>query len=122
MADGSHEVLSVPLTATDPDFIGTITEAMNAESYKTVVPAYYDTALKVKGARDEESVAMLDLIVNSRVFDFGYVYDGWAGCSFFLTNIINDPTLKLASYWESNEKAVTGHYNDVIDFFENYDN
>lgn len=122
IADGSHEVLSVPVTASDIEFIGTVTEAMNAESYKTVVPAYYDVALKVKGARDQKSVAMLDLIVDSRIFDFGYVYDGWNGCSFFFTNLINDPTKNLASFWEANRNNVTTHYESVVDYFENFKN
>ena len=121
IADGAHEVLSVPVTASDLDFIGTITEAMNAESYKTVVPAYYDVAMKVKGTRDPESVAMLDLIVDSRVFDFGYVYDGWEGCSFFFTSLVNDANQNLASFWEANRKKVTNHYEKVAEFFENFE-
>ncbi len=120
LVDGSHEVLSVPVTASDTDFIGVITEAMNSESYKTVVPAYYDVALKVKGARDEKSVEMLDIIVNSRIFDFGYVYDGWEGCSFFLTELFNNPTTNIESFWAENENKVTTHYNSVIAYFENY--
>ena len=122
IADGAHEVLSVPTTASDLEFIGTITEAMNAESYKTVVPAYYDVAMKVKGTRDQESVAMLDLIVDSRVFDFGYVYDGWEGSSFFFTNLVNDSTQNLASFWESKRNAVTKHYDSVLQYFEDFDN
>lgn len=39
----------------------------------------YETALKTKYTRDDESIAMIDMIVNSRVFDLGYVYDAWNG-------------------------------------------
>ncbi len=121
MADGANVVMSVPLTATELERIGTITEALCAESYKTVVPAYYDKALKVKGARDADSVEMLDLLVNSRVFDFGYVYDGWQGCSFFMQWMFADGNANFESYWQKREQSVMKHYGDVIEYFETYD-
>ena len=76
IVDGYHAALAIPKTISDPEFVGIITEALNAESNKIVFPAYYEVALKVKYAHDDESVQMLDKIVNSRVFDFGYVYGG----------------------------------------------
>ena len=66
MVDGSHDILAVPITATNLERTGIITEALSAESYKRVIPAYYETALKTKYARDDESVQMLDMIANSR--------------------------------------------------------
>ena len=71
----------------DPEFVGVIAEALNAESWKRVVPAYYDISLKYKGARDEQSVAMLDLIVEGRIFDFGYVYGGTSP-AFWIQNLL----------------------------------
>jgi len=61
----------VPVTCADTDFTGYMLEVMNHESYKTVIPAYYDIALKGKYSRDEESAEMLDLIFTSRVIDIG---------------------------------------------------
>ncbi len=121
MADGYHEVMAVPLTAQNLERVGTITEALCAESYKTLIPAYYDKALKVKGARDADSVEMIDMLVNSRVFDFGYLYDGWKGCSFFMQNLFGSGDSNFESYWQKQEKTVTKHYNEVIEYFENYD-
>ena len=48
-------------------------EALNAESYKNVVNVYYDTALKNKYSRDEESRKMIDLINSKCFFDFTFV-------------------------------------------------
>jgi len=81
MADGSHAVMAVPKTIVGDaqNMAGTIIEVLNAESWKHVVPAYYDTALKFKGTRDAESIAMLDLIVEIRVFDRGYIYSSGMG-------------------------------------------
>lgn len=122
MVDGSHQVMAVPITVTDTERIGVITEALCAESYKKVVPAYYDVALKFKGTRDEESIAMLDMIINSRVFDFAYVYDAWAGASFIIQNLIEQNNPNVASYWAKNEKAIMAHYSKVIEYFENFYN
>ena len=63
--------LIVPSTCSSEDLekIGIMLEVLNSESAKTVVPVYYDTALKNKYARDEESVEMIDLIFASRVCD-----------------------------------------------------
>lgn len=61
----------VPTTNTHLEMTGAILEAFNSYSARYVVPAYYDIALKTKYSRDEESVAMLDLIFENRVVDIG---------------------------------------------------
>lgn len=120
MVDGSHDAMAVPTTAQNLERIGTIIEALNAESYKTLVPAYYDVALKVKGTRDEESVKILDDLVSSRVFDFGYVYDAWSGASFILQELMIGGNKNFESYYKSHESAITKYYNKVIQYFEEY--
>jgi hypothetical protein len=104
----------------DTERIGVIVEALCAESYKKVVPAYYDVALKFKGTRDQESIAMLDMIVNSRIFDFGYVYDAWAGAAFIIQNLVEQNNPNVASYWAKHEKAIMTHYDKVIEYFETF--
>ena len=64
------ELTGVPVTA-DPEFVSAVMEAMACESASTVVPAYYEVALKTKMTRDDESSDMLDLIFSNRVFDLG---------------------------------------------------
>jgi len=65
------DLFIVPITAQDTDYVSLILEALAAESEKSVIPQYYEVALKGKYSRDDESAAMLDLIFNNRVFDFG---------------------------------------------------
>ena len=48
-----------------------IKEALAVESLNLVYPAYYDNALKNRYIRDEESLRMLDLIMNTTVLDLG---------------------------------------------------
>ena len=120
MVDGSHSAMAVPVTVQNMEMAGILTEALCAESYKLVIPAYYDTALKHKGTRDETSVEILDMIVNARVFDMGYVYDGWKGASFLIQNMVRDSGSNFASTWAGKEQAVTAHYAEVIEYFETY--
>ena len=120
MVDGSHSVMAVPMTVADTEFVGIITEALCAESYKQVVPAYYDVAMKVKGARDETSLEILDMLVQNRVFDMGYVYDGGKGASFIIQSLVRTENTNFESYWAGKESSIMQHYDTVIEFFENY--
>ncbi len=116
--DGSFEVMAVLKGVQDAEFIGVIAEALNAETYKQVSPAYYDITIKTKGTRDPESVAMLDLIVNSRVFDFGFIYGGW-GPAFWL-NDLKQGAEKIASTYAANIKSITTEMEKVFTHFEEY--
>ena len=66
-------MICVPITANDLDVSGFVLEAMCRESTDTVAKAFYETALKGKYARDEESLEMINLIRSSLTFDFGWV-------------------------------------------------
>jgi len=114
--DGYHQLLQVPVTVQNTELVGIITEAMCAESWKTVVPAYYDIALKVKGARDVQSIEMLDLIVNGRYFDFGYIFNSSKGAP-GLQKLIQDTTLEFESFYASKEETIIAFYEGV---FEQY--
>ncbi len=118
MVDGYHAALAVPKTVTDTEFVGIITEALNAESHKIVVPAFYEVALKVKYSHDEESVQMLDRIIENRVFDLGYVYDNWLGVSFNFDRLIKVSSTDFASYYAEKSPAALAHYDEVLAFFE----
>ena len=63
----------VPVTKTGDGLerCGVMLEALAAEYYNHVIPAYYDVVLQYKVARDEESQGMLDIIFASRVIDIG---------------------------------------------------
>ncbi|MCL2814789.1 MAG: hypothetical protein FWD23_09340 [Oscillospiraceae bacterium] len=64
----------VPATVQNLDMTGILTEALCAESYKKVIPAFYEIALKSKYSRDDESAEMIDIIRSGLTFDFGKVY------------------------------------------------
>ena len=117
--DGGHEGLCVPKGISDPEFCGLMLEALCAESWKKTVPAYYDTALKYKGARDYESLAMIDSIMESRIFDFGYVYGGW-GPVFWIQYQLEKATKDITSYYEKNHKVFDKYMEKIYQAFDEY--
>lgn len=118
MSDGRFSIIAVPVTVTDTEMVGAVTHAMGAYGWKNVVPAYYDVALKVKGARDEESVELIDRILDGRYIDFPYLYDAWKGYAFtFEQFTYKNSNLEFASMYESKLSAATKHYENVINLF-----
>ncbi len=117
--DGGHEGLAIPKSVQDLEYTGIMAEVLCAESWKHTIPAYYDTALKYKGARDEQSIAMIDMIMDSRIFDFGYVYGGW-GCVFWFQSMLEGATKDIASYYEKNFGAYETNMEKVFTAFDEY--
>lgn len=68
-------LLTVPSNSASPEMTGIILEALAAESKYTLRSAYYDITLEGKSLRDTESEAMLDLIIENRIYDAGSIYD-----------------------------------------------
>ncbi len=57
------------------DMAGAVLEALNAQTYRTVTPTWYETALKIKYSRDDASSAMIDLIHDSITTNFIFAYN-----------------------------------------------
>lgn len=65
---------AIPYNCPDPEYVGTILESMSAEGYRQVTPAYFEVALKNRYTKDQTSKEMVDLIKQSMILDFAYVY------------------------------------------------
>ena len=61
-------------TVQNPGEVGAVMEAMASDSHNRVIPAYYETALTTKYARDEASVTSLQTIFKNAYLDTGWVY------------------------------------------------
>lgn len=96
--------LCIPTTQPDTEMAGIIIEAMAAKSVYTVTEAYYDKALTYKYMRDEESVEMLDLILDSRVYDMAYIFD-WGGIFNSVFALITNGKDTVASTWDKKIKS-----------------
>ncbi len=115
MSDGAHGVQAVPVTVSDPARTSIILEALNAETYKTVIPAYYDIALKNRYSRDSESAAMLDLLMEARVFDFGYIYN--TGIAFIIQNMVSANSSNTESAYASSIQKTEAKYEEVLEAY-----
>ena len=65
----------IPTTNTQLEETGIILEGMSIESYNNIRPVYYDVTLNLKEARDEESIDMIDIILESS----SYMVEGFIG-------------------------------------------
>ncbi len=82
--NGATPFVMVAKTEEDPEFVGTILEAMATYNYDKVTPQLFEVSTKLQAAQDPESAAMVDYIVRNRIFDLGYFAD-WG-----ITNVVFD--------------------------------
>ncbi len=70
----TQNTFCMPKTCSDPDRAGAVLEAVSSEKYVSVLPTYYETAMKTKYSRDEDSARMFDLVRASMSLQFEFVY------------------------------------------------
>lgn len=78
-------VVPITLTGETLDRAGTLIDAMAAYGYDYVRPAVYENVLQMKGARDEESAEIIDLIFDNVTFELIVMFGGDS-----LNNLINN--------------------------------
>ena len=119
MALGEHSVMAVPKTCKDTEFVGTCIEALSAETYKQVIPTYYEIALKTRYLRDNESKEVLDLILEGVTLDFGYIYNGAGDFSQTLARLIKyNNSRNFESFYQSNYTRNKTYYKKIIKVFD----
>lgn len=65
---------AIPITARNTELSAVILEAQNFYSYRDVRPTYYDTVLKAKASRDEDTCEMMDLVLETCYIDPFFIY------------------------------------------------
>ena len=119
-AQDNFSIIAVPVSCSDTELVGAALEALSAESYRSVTPAYYEIALKTKYLRDDESAMMLDIIRSGLSFNFGaYHTDGIGDLRLQYRTLMNSRSSDWASMYERREAQYqTGLENTI----ENYMN
>ncbi len=112
----AYSIYQLPCTLPLEDFgmVGVIMEALNAESWKTVSVTYYDKAMKGRYSTDETTAEIIDLIMESRLFEWGYQVaifaPGYAKTPFVFSCMIADNNVDLAStlaeHWDNSMTAL----------------
>lgn len=97
----------IPVTSTNDELLGIIIEAMSAEGYKQIRPAYFDVAMKQKYASDRDSAEMLEIVGDTIVLDFSYIYSNYNNFSWTLMKMITpgNPNSDFASFYAKNIKV-----------------
>lgn len=112
----------VPASCPDKEYVGTILESMSAEGYRVVTPVYFEVALKDRYTRDEISKEMVDLIKQTMILDFSYVYgnDKWWSRSLYNMFNQNDtaPNKDYASYYANMLSAAESRRDEIIAAFQ----
>ena len=69
-----YSLYGIPTDAKDPDMSSAVMELLGAEGYKTVSPALFEVALKVKYSSDDNAAKIYDIIKGTISYDFGRVF------------------------------------------------
>ena len=99
-----------PSTIAKPEIAGAVMEAMACETRNTVIPAYYESALKNKYSRDTDTAEMLDLMFVTKVYDLGDTI-WYSPIRVEYTGIFESGKNTFASHTEKN----TEKYNKIIE-------
>ena len=94
-----------------------IFEALCCESYKTIRPAYYVDVLSGKQTRDVRDYEMLDLIKNSRVYDFG-LFNDLGSLSQIFNTLASTKSPKVASLLKSGIKSGEKKLGKILEKYE----
>jgi hypothetical protein len=73
-AHDTTEIGAIPTTTNNFDMVCAVLEALNRETERTIIPAYYEQSLKIKYARDDASAQIIDIIHDGmgNVFSLAY--------------------------------------------------
>ena len=97
----------IPTDNTDTETTLIVMEAMAAESYHSVTPAYFATCLQEKYARNEETMEMLEIIRDSLYLDSEYMYcDSLGRTSYMVRDMVNGKKYDVASHMAKKEKQI----------------
>lgn len=102
--------LVIPKTAPNAARTGFILEALSYQGYVSVIPSYYETMLKNKLMRDEESIEMLDEYIFPNVVQKGFFR---APVQSMLESITDSS--QIASTIASQKESINAEIKKVLD-------
>ena len=118
----NFSILSIAVNCQNIEAVGAATEALAAESYRTVTPAYYEIALGTKYTRDELSKQMLEIIRNGVTFNFGTVYSIQLNNIYsVMADIMSQKSTDFTSYYASHESQWQNSLDAIITAYKELD-
>lgn len=114
----SNLIGGISIASQNHDMVGACLEALSAETYRTVTPAWYETALKVKYSRDDLSSQMIDLIKESATSNFIYAFNyAINGMGLVYRDLVTKNNKDYASAVKRLEKSANQKLENVLDVF-----
>jgi hypothetical protein len=117
--NGSTSLVMIAKTEADPEFVGTVMEAMATYNYEHVTPNMFQVVTKLQAAQDPVSAEMVDLIIRNRVFDLGYFAD--LGVSNLVRDNLITGRAEIASGLKSGRKAAERALGQLLTNMEKFD-
>ncbi len=118
-ANDTFTVFMIPSHAEDPEYVGTVLNALSAENKYSVIPAYYDVVLKGRTTRDPQSYEMLDIIRDHLYFDFAFAHLSSLGnmWTHFGGAVSNQNLSSYKTTYESQETAYQEYLDKILDAY-----
>lgn len=118
------EIGVIPITNTKFDTTCAVLEVLNRETQKYVLPAYYETGLKVKYTRDDYSAQMIDIIHDNIGGSFALAYsnscsDIFMKSSFY--NLLIEKRTDFVSNYTKLESAAQAQIDKMVESFNSID-
>ena len=110
---------AVPTTSLNQDIAGAVIEALSSESYRTLIPVWYEDALKIKYSRDDKTSQILDIIHDASYTDFMYAFSpnlSNIGC--MMRDLVNSNNTNYMSFVEKYENKVLDNLDKIIATYE----
>lgn len=118
------ELGMIPVTVAPDqlDFISAVVEVLCRETYKSVLPVYYESSLKMKYTRDDTSAQMIDIIHDNIGNSFPLAYSSQLNdillSGIFSTDNIGAGKKDFASSYAKREPSALEKLNKIIEDFE----
>lgn len=98
----------IPVTCVKAEMAAAVLEALNAQTYRTVTPAWYEVTLKCKYSRDLISSDIIDLIHDSIYTDFLFAYSPMVSqMGQVMRDLVTNNNTNYASNVASKQKVAT---------------
>ena len=111
-------VMVIPADIEAPEMVGVLSEALAIYSNQYVLPALYETTFNYKYLRDEDSIAMFDIIKNSLVYDKLWNYAEGNTAVYFLSQLMCKKSTDVVSFYQSchtsAEATMAAFYDSVL--------
>lgn len=112
-------LVCIPITISDPDCVGAVTEALFSASARYTEPAYLDKFVENKVLRDADSVEMYRMMLQTATYDFTrYISPNGNIAEYsIISSLVKKKSTDLSSAWAKIEKNVKADFEAFFDEF-----